>query len=68
MKQTEGICIVEDILDISNYIGGSDEIVMSFALGATQMTMHSLFFLQPTRTTQKRFFVGLLLSGLKVCA
>jgi hypothetical protein len=45
MEQTESICTAEDILHISNYAGGSDEIVMSFALSATQMTMRSLFFL-----------------------
>jgi hypothetical protein len=64
MEQTEGICIVEDVLYISNYIGGSDETVMSFVLSATQMTMPSLFSLHPTRMTQKRFFVNLLLSRL----
>lgn len=38
MQQTEGNLIAEDTLHISNYICGSDEIVMSFALGATQTT------------------------------
>jgi hypothetical protein len=41
MQQTEGNRITEDKLHISNYICGSDEIVMSFALGATQTTANA---------------------------